>query len=490
MKKELLRKFSLLSIITLLVMPCMVFATGENESSTPSPSPSTTPTETTDPTESPKPSESPSPSPSTSPSPSPSETPAETPDDEKEVEVTSISLKRNTLTLVEGDKETLTVTISPSDATDKTITWSSSDEKVAKVSSKGVVTAVSKGAATIIATSSNGKKANCEVTVTKKEVTKSSDYTLKSLKVTNGKLDKEFDPEVYEYTVTVDKTTKELSFDFEYNYKNDKYYISNNNDIISGQKVKFFGVAEDGTKNEKPYVFIVKKEEANLNLKSLKIKGYALNETFKASKLEYTAQIPYEAVDVTIETAPEDSEAKVKITGASGLIVGENTVTVTVTDTSGNKREYKIKVTRLAEDEREETNNSSKYTSITSDIDSTGNNKNNNSGSNGPDHTLRYVCVTIGCIILFLIGAIGVYFYIITSTKSKKKKKKKNKDINNNTDLDEIEESPLVETKTETSSIMPGDLEETREFKQEDIIKEKKKKNEEVSKNVEELLDD
>ena len=432
MKKELLRKLSLLSIIALLVMPCMVFATGEDESSTPSPSPS--PTETTNPTESPKPSESPSPSPTTTPTPSPSETP----DDEKEVEVTSVSLKLNTLKLVEGETKELTATISPSDATNKTITWSSSDEKVAKVNSKGVVTAVNKGTATIVATSSNGKKANCEVTVTKKEVTKSSDYTLKSLKVTNGKLDKEFDPEVYEYTVTVDKTTKELSFDFEYNYKNDKYYISNNNDIISGQKVKFFGVAEDGTKNEKPYVFIVKKEEANLNLKSLKIKGYALNETFKASKLEYTAEIPYEAVDVTIETAPEDSEAKVKITGATGLIVGENTVIVTVTDTSGNKREYKIKVTRLAEDEREETNNSSKYTSITSDSN-TINKNDNNSKSNGPNHTLRYVCVTIGCVILFLIGAIGVYFYIITSTNSKKKKNKKNKDITNNSDDSEIE---------------------------------------------------
>ena len=483
MKKELLRKLSLLSIIALLVMPCMVFATGEDESSTPSPSPS--PTETTNPTESPKPSESPSPSPTTTPTPSPSETP----DDEKEVEVTSVSLKLNTLKLVEGETKELTATISPSDATNKTITWSSSDEKVAKVNSKGVVTAVNKGTATIVATSSNGKKANCEVTVTKKEVTKSSDYTLKSLKVTNGKLDKEFDPEVYEYTVTVDKTTKELCFDFEYNYKNDKYYISNNNDIISGQKVKFFGVAEDGTKNEKPYVFIVKKEEANLNLKSLKIKGYALNETFKASKLEYTAEIPYEAVDVTIETAPEDSEAKVKITGATGLIVGENTVIVTVTDTSGNKREYKIKVTRLAEDEREETNNSSKYTSITSDSN-TINKNDNNSKSNGPNHTLRYVCVTIGCVILFLIGAIGVYFYIITSTNSKKKKNKKNKDITNNSDDSEIEESPLIETKIEAPSIMPGDLEETREFTPEDIINKKKKKNEEISKNVEELLDE
>lgn len=462
MNIDKLKKISLFMVMILFVIPCLVFAEEENENpggSTPTPTPSAEPL----------------------PSPTPSESP---------VVIDSISLK-DSLILVEGEKETLTVTITPSDATDKTITWSSNNEKVATVSQKGVVTALKEGTATIIAKSSNDKEANCVVTVTKKTVVeKSNDNSLKSLAVTNGTLDKSFDNNTLKYTVTVDKSVKELEFDFKFNHSGAKYYISNNNSIISGQIVKFDAIAEDGTK--KTYEFTVKKEEANLNLKSLKIKGYALNETFSPTKLEYTTSIPYEAVDVTIETAPEDSDAKVKITGATGLMVGDNTVIITVSDSSGNERQYKIIVTRLREDEREITGNSSKYTSTTSDGLTTTNNS-AGSNSNGSKYILRYVFVTIGCVLLFAIGGIGIYFYIITSTKTKKKKDKGKRKVTPIEDKEIKEESPLVETNDttrKTTSIMPGDLEATREFRPDDIVKENKKKNEKVRKDVEELLDD
>ena len=207
-----------------------------------------------------------------------------------------------------SDKETLTVTISPSDATDKTITWSSSDEKVAKVSSKGVVTAVSKGTATIIATSSNGKKANCEVTVTKKEVTKSTDTSLKFLKVTNGTLDKDFDNDTTKYTVTVDKSITELEFDFEFNDKAAKYLISNNNSIISGKIVRFIAIAEDG-ETSKIYNIVVKKnevtEEENENLNedieanNEKIDNEIENETEKDSLTWIIAIIALSIIIIT-----------------------------------------------------------------------------------------------------------------------------------------------------------------------------------------------
>lgn len=461
MNIDKLKKISLFMVMILFVIPCLVFAEDENENSggsTPTPTPSAEPT--------------------------PSGTPGES-----IVTIDSISLK-DTLILVEGEKETLKVTITPDDATDKTITWSSNNEKVATVSQKGVVTAIKEGTATIIAKSSNDKEANCVVTVTKKTVVeKSNDNSLKYLKVANGTLDKDFNNNTLKYTVTVDKSVKELEFDFKFNHSGAKYYISNNNSIISGQIVKFDAIAEDGTK--KTYEFTVKKEESNLNLKSLKIKGYALNETFDSTKLEYTARIPYEAVDVTVETAPEDSEAKVKITGATGLMVGDNTVTITVSDSSGNEKKYKIIVTRLREDEREITGNSSKYTSVTSDgISTTSNVKNSN--SNGNKYILRYVFVTIGSILLLAIGGIGIYFYVITSTKSKRKKDKKK--TNNKEIKDTEEEGPLVETDNttnrKTTSIMPGDLEATREFRPDDIVSEDKKKNDKVRKDVEELLDD
>ena len=81
------------------------------------------------------------------------------------VEVTSVSLNKTSLTLEIGESETLTATVLPSNATDKSVTWTSSAQSVATVAN-GTVTAVGSGTATITATTSNGKTATCMVTVT------------------------------------------------------------------------------------------------------------------------------------------------------------------------------------------------------------------------------------------------------------------------------------------------------------------------------------
>ena len=90
---------------------------------------------------------------------------------QKEIAITGISLNKSTTSLTEGESETLTATITPSNATgDKTVKWSSSNEAVATVDSNGKVTAKKAGTAVITATSSNGKTAGCTVTVKQKEI--------------------------------------------------------------------------------------------------------------------------------------------------------------------------------------------------------------------------------------------------------------------------------------------------------------------------------
>ena len=86
----------------------------------------------------------------------------------KEIPVETVSLDRNTLELFTGDSYTLTVTVSPADATDKTVTWASSDPSVSTVSD-GTVKALKEGTATITA-SAGEKKAECLVTVSQKEI--------------------------------------------------------------------------------------------------------------------------------------------------------------------------------------------------------------------------------------------------------------------------------------------------------------------------------
>lgn len=82
------------------------------------------------------------------------------------VDVTGVSLNKTTTTLTVGDTETLTATVSPNDATDKSVTWSSDDTSVATVDPNGLVTAVGAGTANITVTTTDGSKtASCAVTV-------------------------------------------------------------------------------------------------------------------------------------------------------------------------------------------------------------------------------------------------------------------------------------------------------------------------------------
>ena len=85
----------------------------------------------------------------------------------KTVAVTGVSLSKTSLSLVEGGSETLTATVSPDNATNKSVSWKSSATDIATVDGSGKVTAVKAGSATItVTTADGGKTATCSVTVT------------------------------------------------------------------------------------------------------------------------------------------------------------------------------------------------------------------------------------------------------------------------------------------------------------------------------------
>lgn len=115
--------------------------------------------------------------------------------------VTSVSLNKNSSSIEVGSTEQLTATVSPDNASDKSVSWSSSNEAIATVSSTGLVTGVTAGSATITVTSNsdNTKTASCEFTVTSgadeptssasdsytKIIINSSAFALTTLKLSN-----------------------------------------------------------------------------------------------------------------------------------------------------------------------------------------------------------------------------------------------------------------------------------------------------------------
>lgn len=99
----------------------------------------------------------------------------------KAVKVTGVKVNVSKASLAVGKTKTLKATVAPANATNKNVTWTTSNKKVAKVSAKGKVTAVAPGTATITVTTKDGKfKKKTVITVKPK----APDFTLSSTKRT------------------------------------------------------------------------------------------------------------------------------------------------------------------------------------------------------------------------------------------------------------------------------------------------------------------
>lgn len=83
------------------------------------------------------------------------------------VSVTGVTLNKTTASIEAGKTETLTATVAPANATDKSVMWESSDNTIATVSAIGLVTGIKAGTVNITVKTTDGSKtANCTITVT------------------------------------------------------------------------------------------------------------------------------------------------------------------------------------------------------------------------------------------------------------------------------------------------------------------------------------
>ena len=136
----------------------------------------------------------------------------------EQIAVKNVSLNEPTSILSVGDSETLVATISPSNATNKRVIWTSSDSSVAIVNSTGNVTAVSGGTATITVQTEDGEfTATSAVTVKGKSLKGDLilHYNMKTTEEVDGQL------------VLKDVANKAVTFDGIFRNPNNGQFISN-----------------------------------------------------------------------------------------------------------------------------------------------------------------------------------------------------------------------------------------------------------------------
>lgn len=258
----------------------------------------------------------------------------------------SVSLDATELKLKVGDTRTLSAAVLPENA-DKTLSWSSSDNLVASVSDTGLVTAVGKGTATVTVTTASGKTAECAVTVEDAAETvglsvlkfaSSSSASAAAYAMTPA-----FDPAVTEYTVVVPDSTASVyvwatlseggSGTIKANYKNtsnaDKSVTltsgkSTGTSLSQAVKSGSFAGGTITVSAGSGTVYTVKiVRQATLSSLSITADGQSVTLTpaFGATKTEYTADVPYDAL--------LNFTAKVKTSGATVTVNGAAATEIT-----------------------------------------------------------------------------------------------------------------------------------------------------------------
>lgn len=186
-----------------------------------------------------------------------------------------------------------------------------------------------------------------------------SDTSLKSLRIPNTVLSPEFNKNIYDYTATVTDVTS-VDIKAEPTDPHSTIWITENSkNLVKGvNDVTIVVKAENGT--EKWYgikitLNVTPTEEElkaqDTTLKDLSIKGQKIE--FTPSEKKYYINVDYDVTKINITATPTNSEAEVAITGNKKLVVGKNTVKITVTSADKSKNDtYQIIVTRADEEKK------------------------------------------------------------------------------------------------------------------------------------------
>lgn len=244
------------------------------------------------------------------------------------VPLTAVALSETSIEITEGETQQLKPVFTPADASNQNVTWKSSSDAVATVSSGGLVTAVQEGTATITVTTEEGAKtATCQVTVKKKVIP-----------VTSVSLDKTIltltEEETYRLTATIDPadaTNQNVTWT-----SDDTAVATVSSDglvmAVQAGTATIMVTTEDGGKTATCRVTVKMKEIPVTDV----FLDYAEATLTEGDTLQLTATIsPADATNQNVSW--ESSDTFVATVSDSGLItaVSEGTATITVTTEDG-----------------------------------------------------------------------------------------------------------------------------------------------------------
>ncbi len=261
-------------------------------------------------------------------------------------DVDSITINKTDLTLNTNQTENLTASLSPSNATDKDVTWESSDKTVATVDSSGKVTAVNSGTATITASSIDNtkkfrnytlKSASCKVTV------KSNGNNPVPISVTGITLDKtsasitEGDALQLTAAVTPDNATNTK---VDWSSSDSKVAAVDENGKVTAVKAGIATitvVSEDNNDTKSQCIVTINSKEQQ----EVKVTGITLDKTKTVAvggTLQLKASVqPDNATDKNVNWSSSDKT--IAAVDGKGMVTGvkEGTATITAVTEDGNK---------------------------------------------------------------------------------------------------------------------------------------------------------
>lgn len=283
--------------------------------------------------------------------------------------VTKITLDSTSETLTVGDDTTLTATVTPDDAFDTSVQWSTNNAKVATVTD-GTVTAVAAGTAEITATAKDGSgvKATCRITVLAKATQDSDQKGDKDPKQNDSDDDMDNDEPVDVAKITITGITRKVAPGkrialkanvFPANADNQdvtwsirsadkKYATVNSKGVVSvkksakGRKIVVMATSDEDDSIQAVYKITVMKQAVK------KVKLIAKTKKIKVKKSTTIKAVLSPSKGISKEVSWTSSNPKIATVNAKGKVTGikkgKVKITATAKDGSGRKAKITIKV--------------------------------------------------------------------------------------------------------------------------------------------------